>query len=232
MVVRAGHGEEETARRALEDLCRDYWQPLFEFARRVGNNPEAAQDLTQGFFAQLLATESVARADQGRGRFRSFLLGAFRNFMNAEYRARTAAKRGGSVPPAALDSLPEGGRQIADELGSPEREYDRAWAFTLLERVLRELAAEYERAGRGELFASIRPLLAAGSAPPGYAALGARVGLSEGAAAVAVHRMRKRYGALLRAAIADTVADPADIDDELRHLIGIVAESPGGSASD
>lgn len=228
-VLLAGEPEADAAQEALESLCRDYWRPLFDFARRKGHSPEDAQDLTQGFIAQLLAANSFSKADRERGRFRTFLLSAFSNYMTVQYRGRTAQKRGGQH---AFVSLEENATQHGDRIGgsewmTPEREYERSWALALLERVMQRLQGEYDRASRQSLFAAIQPHLTGGAGRPGYAGLGASLGMSESAITVAVHRMRKRYGQLLREEIAETVASPQEVEDELRHLIVVVSALPG-----
>lgn len=224
-VLRAGDLESTDAQLALEGLCRDYWKPLFDFARRKGHSPEDAQDLTQGFIAKLLATNSLSRADRERGRFRTFLLSAFCNFMVGDHRCQTALKRGGAQRPVSLD-------EVASEQGTvmhprdpmtPEREYERSWALALLERVLLRLRAEYETAGRRLLYEAVEPHISGGAGRPGYAEIGAGIGMSESAVTVAVHRMRKRYGQLLREEIAATVATLEDVEDELRHLMNVVS---------
>jgi RNA polymerase sigma-70 factor (ECF subfamily) len=149
--------------------------------------------------------------------------------MKEQHRAASALKRGGGTPHLSLDALPENAAVVVEgSRQDPEYEFQRAWAFTLLERVLDALENEYKMAGRTPLFTAIRPLLADASSA-GYRGLGESLGMSEGAVTVAFHHMRKRYGTLLRAAIADTVADPAELDDELRHLIRIVSANPGFS---
>lgn len=225
VVLLAGHGTAPDAQDALASLCRDYWRPLYHFARRRGHQREDAQDLTQGFILSLLESKAFATADQNRGKFRTFLLGAFCNYLAKDHRARTALRRGGAVAFVDFED-PEAEKAFAahaHERVTPELEFDRNWALATLESVMMRLRAEYEGAGRLALFAAIQPHLSGGSGRPGYAQIGASLGLSESAVTVAMHRMRKRYGELLRAAIASTIADGGDVDGELRHLISIIS---------
>jgi RNA polymerase sigma-70 factor (ECF subfamily) len=223
MVVLAGEGGEPGSRKALDSLCRDYWRPLYHFARRSGFEAEDAQDLTQGFILDLLQRNSLATADRGKGRFRTFLLGSFSNFLMNHRRDATALKRGGGREIFSIDA---GNMEAAFALEerrelTPELQYDRSWAKALLEKVQERLKAEYEKAGRAELFAALQPLLSGGEKRPGYARLGEQLGLSENALTVAVHRLRKRYGQYLREEIAGTVASPDEVDAELQYLIRV-----------
>ena len=229
-VVRAGDSDHPEAHEALSGLCQDYWRPLYHFARRKGHSHEDAQDLTQGFIAGLLEKGSIARANPERGRFRTFLLSAFCYYLSNEYRDQTTLKRGGN---GRILSLQDGAQvglleQAVDNM-TPEHAYERSWALALLERVLVRLRAEYLKAGRAQLFEVIQPHLSGAAGRPGYAALGASVGMSESAITVAVHRMRRRYGELLREEIAATVAAPEEVEDELRHLLQVVS-APSSTA--
>ena len=222
-VVRAGDGDADTALQALGELCRDYWRPLYFFARRKGNSAEDAQDLTQGFIAKLLESGSFSRANRELGRFRTFLLGAFVNYMANQHRSQMTEKRGGDVQLESLDDPDLETDYAAHDTMTPERLYERSWALALLERVMLRLREEYEKAGRLRLWEAIEPQLTGGAGRPGYAKMAAELGMSESALTVAVHRMRKRYGVLLREEIAATVVDAPEVDDELRHLMVIVS---------
>lgn len=225
VVLLAGAGSTPDAQQALASLCRDYWRPLYHFARRRGQSPEDAQDLTQGFLLSLLESNGFATADQNRGRFRTFLLSAFCHFLAKEHRARTALRRGGDV--AFVDFHdPEAESAFAahaQDRVTPELEFDRNWALATLESVMVRLRGEYDAAGRSALFQAIQPHLSGGSGRPGYAQIGSALGMSESAVTVAMHRMRKRYGELLRETIASTVAEGSDVETELRHLISIIS---------
>lgn len=231
-VLRAGDLDKPDAHHALSELCRDYWRPLYCFARGKGRTPEDAQDLTQGFMAHLLEKNGLAAAERERGRFRTFLLGSFCHFMANQHRDRARQKRGAGAAPLSLHD-PEVERlytsQARDE-ETPERIYERSWALALLEKVMGALRAEYAEAGRGVLFTALQPFLTGGG-KPGYAKLAQELGLSESALTVAVHRMRKRYGLLLRQEIAELVANEGEVEDELRHLLEVLAPPVGTSFS-
>jgi DNA-directed RNA polymerase specialized sigma24 family protein len=208
------------ARAALAELCGAYWYPIYAFIRRKGNDPEQALDLTQGYFAHLLERGSVAAADPVRGRFRSFLLADCRHFLAHERERGAAARRGGQHVVLSINaSDAEGQYQLepAHEQ-TPERLFERDWALALLEDVLAVIRRDYESSGRGAMFEVLKVVLEAGSNHVSQAEIAARLGTSEAAAQVAVHRLRKRYRAALRAAIAATVADLAEVDDELNAL--------------
>jgi RNA polymerase sigma-70 factor (ECF subfamily) len=204
---------------ALAELCESYWHPLYAFARRKGNDPEVARDLTQGFFAMLLEKNWVADADPDRGRFRAFLLTAFRRYVGHERERGRAKKRGGGRRQLSLD-FEDGERRYtlmpSHDL-TPERIFERRWAITLLDLALEGLAREWEEAGRSELFAALRPRLAGGEAAP-YAEVAERFGMTEAAVKVSVHRLRARYRELLRIEVGRTLADPSEVDDEIRRL--------------
>jgi RNA polymerase sigma-70 factor (ECF subfamily) len=184
---------------------------------------EDAEDLTQGFVAGLLASGSIARADRDRGRFRTFLLGAFSHYIANYRRGQSAGKRGGGVVMISEIGAAEAEleRAAVDHM-SPERHYEQSWAKRLLEKVMLRLRDDFESSGRQVVFDALQPHLSGAAGPPGYARLGETLGLSETAVTVTVHRMRKRYGQLLREEIAATVASPEDVDDELRYLLRVV----------
>jgi RNA polymerase sigma-70 factor (ECF subfamily) len=210
------------AREALELLCRAYWFPIYAFFRRHGSDAEAARDLTQTYFTRLLEKDLFLVADPQKGRFRSFLKTDCTYFLADQRDRERAQKRGGAramIPIEALDAEDRYRREMADEL-TPDRQFDRTWALTLLDRVLDQLAAEYADSGRGAIFERLQVVLTPGSHPGSYAALAAPLGMTEGAVQVAVHRLRRRYRAILREQIAATLDDPtdADVEDEIRAL--------------
>jgi len=222
MILRAGVDECEDA---LSKLCRGYWYPLYAYLRRCGHAVPDAQDLTQGFFEHLLSRQLLARADPQKGRFRSYLLGAIKNYLGHEYRHRNALKRGGGTSVEPIDEI-EAERRFSlepEDVLTPELQFERSWAFALLEQVGERLGEDYTRAGRVELFRKLLPCLAGRFDRAGYRDLGRELGISEGAVAVAVHRMRRRYGELLREEIAQTVETPAEVEAELAHLMKVVA---------
>jgi RNA polymerase sigma-70 factor (ECF subfamily) len=223
-VVLAAQGESTEADAALEKLCRIYWWPLYGFVRREGYNPEEAQDLTQGFFARLLERRDLATVRQERGRLRSYLLASLKNFLSKARHRELTVKRGGGRPLISLDALLARERtdqEPAHKL-SADRIYERRWALTLLEQVLVRLRAEYEAAGKLPLFDRLKELLAGESSQPSQAEIAAEMQMTENAVKQAFHRMRHRYRQLLREEIADTVAVPDDVEDELRHFIAVL----------
>ncbi len=219
-VLRAGEGSGPGSRQALEALCGTYWYPLYGYVRRSGFPPDEAADLTQEFFARLLERRVVEAADPGRGRFRSYLLAALRHFLVNQRAERSALKRGGGRPPIRFDARTAEERFALEPADphTPERSFARSWALTLLEGVLGRLGSDYEAAGKGELFAALRTALTADPKIAPHRELGQQLGLSEGAVKVALHRLRCRYRELLRAEIAETVAEPEDVEDEIRGL--------------
>jgi RNA polymerase sigma factor (sigma-70 family) len=225
VVLTAGRSDTTRARAALEQLCRNYWPPLYAYVRRAGHPREEAQDLTQEFFARLLADNSVARADPARGRFRSFLLGALKHFLAHEWEKALAQKRGGGAQtiPLAVDTAETRCAQPVAPGDTPDRAFDRHWALALLGVVLGRLRGEYRDAGREDLFLGLKDTLSGGRAEIPYRELGGRLGMSEGAIKVAAHRLRQRYRELLREEIANTVAGPGEIEQELRQLFAALA---------
>ena len=210
---------------ALETLCRAYWYPLYAFVRRRGHSPSNAQDLTQEFFAQLLAHNWIARADRHRGRFRSFLLMAMSRFLANEWDKARTLKRGGQVclVPLPLDTAETRYCQEPADTSTPEQAFEKQWALTLLEEVLQHLRAEYESDGKAALFDTLKPCLIGTRETQPYAVLAAKLGMTEGAARVAVCRLRERYRERLKADIADTVASPDEVEAEVRHLFRVLA---------
>ena len=225
VVLDARRADTGRARDALARLCQTYWHPLYAYVRRVGHSPHDAQDLTQEFFARLLAKNSLAGADESRGRFRSFLLASLKHFLANEWDKARAQKRGGGHTPIPIDAaLAETSCHFEPaDTTTAEKIFERRWALTLLDVVLRRLREEYLTTGREELFEQLKPTLTEASRTVRYAEIASRLGTSEGAVKVAVHRLRHRYRELLRAEIADTVASPGEVDDELRNLFAALA---------
>jgi len=225
VVLSAGSSDSTRARDALETLCRAYWYPLYAFVRRLGHGPQDAEDLVQAFFAQCLQKNYLGAADQAKGRFRSFLLIALKRFLaNAWDKARTQ-KRGGAMPPVSLDALTAEQRyavEPSDHL-SADRLFERRWALTLLENVLTRLRAEQVAAGRAVEFDALKDSLTGSGRETAYAELASRLGTSEGAIKVAVHRLRRRYRELLEAEIANTVGSPTEVAEERRYLLSVLS---------
>jgi RNA polymerase sigma factor (sigma-70 family) len=227
LVFRAQGEASPDSRGALETLCRSYWYPLYAYARRVGRTPHDAQDLTQEFFARLLEKDWLLAASPENGRFRSFLLMALKRFMAKEWHRSNAQKRGGVQRPLPLDTTDAEQRYAGEPVTSfaPDEIYERRWAMTLLDQALERLGAEFSDAGKGEEFECLKPWLTAdrGAIPYGELALALRG--SEGAARVAIHRLRKRFRQIFRETIANTVAEGEDVDEELRHLVAVLSRA-------
>jgi RNA polymerase sigma-70 factor (ECF subfamily) len=223
MVLEA-QGESPAAQEALEKLCRTYWRPIFVFVRRQGLPPAEAEDITQGFFAQLLERKKFNAIRKEKGRLRSFLLGALKYFLADEQRRAMAIKRGKGQRLIPLEEL-RGHERVDIEPADPvtaEMIYERRWALTVLERVLSRLKDEYSAAGNATLFDSLKKLLPDEPGSASQAEIAARLEMTENAIRQAFYRFRQRYQLLLREEIAHTVATPGDIEDELRHLIAML----------
>lgn len=219
-VLAARDGSESEARAALEKLCTTYWRPLYAFVRAQGHGRDEASDLTQAYFAELIAKEMLAHIDPRKGRFRSFLLASMRNFLSHQRDHDRALKRGGGLVWLSLD-VDEGERgytaEPADEV-TPEDLFDRRWAMTVLEHALRRL----ERDSEPSTFEAMRPYLTGDGGGERYREVAARLDMTAGAVKTAVHRLRRRFGECLRAEIAETVADSRDVDDEVRYLLSVL----------
>jgi RNA polymerase sigma factor (sigma-70 family) len=228
VVRRAGVNGTPESREALETLCRTYWYPLYVYIRRRDHSSEDAQDLTQQFFALLLKHDYFRLADPKRGRLRTFLLRALENFLTNEWHRARRLKRGGgaTILPFNLESGEERyGRESATHL-PPDRAYERQWAMTLLDQVLGALKAEYASSGNLRVFVELADLLWGKESSVSFAQIGRRLGVTEGAARGAMHRLRMRYRDRLRLEVAQTVAEPVEVDEELRHLISVISQ-PG-----
>jgi RNA polymerase sigma-70 factor (ECF subfamily) len=226
VVAHAKDQDTPEARQALADLCQAYWYPLYAFLRRRGHSPHEAEDLTQGFFTDLLARDSLKGVDPTKGKFRSFLLAALQNFLANRRDWDRRIKRGGKIPHLSLDFRDAErcyGREPAHE-ATPERLFDRRWALTLLEHVLERLEREVNRESKGPLFERLKPSLMGESDAASYAQIGAELGMTEGAVRVAAHRLRKRYRALLHEEIARTLADPGDFAQEIKDLFQALSQ--------
>jgi RNA polymerase sigma factor (sigma-70 family) len=219
-VLAAGGATSPTTDTALEQLCRTYWYPLYAYVRRRGYGVADAQDLTQGFFARLLEGRSLEAVDRSKGRFRSFLLAALEHFLAKEWRRAKAQKRGGGRIIFSLDDDTAENRYAAEPAHdlTPERIYERRWALTLLEQALARLRQDCLATGKAELFEHLKGAFLCEKSELSYSAIAAQLGMSEGALKVAAHRLRQRYGELLREEIGQTVADPKEIDEEVRCL--------------
>jgi len=223
-VVLQAQDESPAAQQALEKLCRTYWRPICSFVRRQGIAPADAEDLTQGFFAQLLERRDLSAVRREKGRLRSYMLAALKHFMADERRRAMAIKRGKGDRPIRLEDLGVGewmDMEPSDSL-TAERIYERRWAATVLDRALELLKEEYAETANAVLFDSLAQLLPGEPGAPSRAEIARQFGMTENAIAQAFHRFRQRYQTLIRQEIAHTVATPAAIDEELRHLIAVL----------
>ena len=224
LVVAAGDPQRKEARSALVSLCEHYWYPLYAYLRRRGYPSHEAQDLTQDFFVRVLEGRYLDRADPEKGRFRSFILTSLKFFVADEADRRRAGKRGGGmVAPLEFSSGEERYQREPAHDETPERIFERRWALSLIDRVVEKLREEYVNHGRPEHFDRLKVFLLAQSDAP-YAELAQEMNTSEGALKVAIHRLRKRYRELFRQEIADTVADPAEVESELRYLAAVLTK--------
>lgn len=226
VVLTAARSDTTRGQRALEHLCQMYWHPLYTYVRKRGYSPHDAEDLTQEFFARLLARKDVATVNRARGKFRSYLLAAINHFLSDEWDKARAQKRGGGQVIHLDSAVAESLYAQGDADGLPaERLFDQRWAITVLEEVYRQLRQEFERDGKAALFETLRfALMGERSAVP-YAELANPLNLSEAAVKVAVHRLRKRYRQLLRELVAGTVSSPDEVEEEMRYLLRAVSST-------
>lgn len=209
---------------ALEAICRTYWYPLYAYVRRTGQSPHDAQDLTQEFFCRLLEKRWLDVVDPHKGKLRTFLIAALKNFLHKEWRHASAQKRGGASVPIQIDTAFAESRFAADSRTRPGDEvFDRQWAVTLLELTMTRLREEFVSAGKPADFDALKTCLLAGRGVIDYAAVARDLGSNEGAARVAVHRLRKRFREIYREEISQTLADGADLEGELRYLAEVLA---------
>lgn len=224
VVLEAARPETPGSVDAFARLYRDYWYPLYAYVRRRGRSPHEAEDLTQEFFLSLLQHQRLRGVERAGGRFRSFLLKALQNFLANDWDRASARKRGGGSTLVPLDDVDAESRFLADPTErAPEISFERAWAFAVLEHAMQQLESEMRAAGKAKLLEHLRPHLQGDRNGRPYAEIATDLGVSEGAVRVTVHRLRQRYGELLRAEVARTVETEAEVADEVRHLIEIVS---------
>jgi RNA polymerase sigma factor (sigma-70 family) len=224
LVLVAGQSDGELAAQALAKLCQTYWYPLYAYVRRKGYDAHEAEDLTQGFFQQLMRLQSIKQV-RGEGKFRSFLLSALEHFLAAEWNRARRLKRGGNVPPISLDEVqPEARYQLepVDER-TAEKIYERRWAMTVLEQALERLRQDCLAAHKEALFEQLKGMLGGDGATSTYADFAARLNMSEVAVKVAMHRLRQRYGELVREEVARTLTNPDELEDEIRYLLAALS---------
>lgn len=225
VVVRAASPRMPGAREALQELCDAYWWPLYAYARRAGLQADDAADAVQGLFADLFEKDRLAQADPDRGSFRAWLLSALRFHVSHERESARALKRGGGVAVVSLDPADAEVRWGLASLRElpPERVYARAWAMELLARALRRVEEDYAARGKQDWFCELQPVLTGGAHPDGLGAVARRLETTDGAARVAAHRLRRAFRAAIRAEVASTLEDPAELEDELRYLFAALS---------
>jgi RNA polymerase sigma factor (sigma-70 family) len=225
MVVAAGGSDSPGSRQALASLCEIYWYPVYTFIRRQGHTADEARDLEQGYFLQLLSKGYLKDLRPEAGRFRSFLLASVKHFLSNERDRERALKRGGGEVTVSLDLHGAEGRyalEPADNALTPDRLFEREWARTVLEKAMAALREDFVRSGETRRFERLKGYLTDEAPATPYREAAAELGMSESAVQVGVHRLRQRFGSALREVIAQTVADPADIDDEIRCMLSAI----------
>jgi len=225
VILRAGNSDSILANDALEKLCRTYWYPLYAFVRRRGCSPHDSEDLTQAFFTHLLEREALKTVAREKGKFRSFLLATLTNFLNNERDKQQTLKRGGQIRMVSWDEA--GAEELYQhepiDHVTPEKLFERRWAFTVVEQVLARLKQEHESRNKQQLFDKMQPYLTREASPGYLAEVSAELQMTEGAVKVALHRLRRRFGELLRSQVAYTVADPELVEEEIRHLFSAIS---------
>jgi len=227
VVLAAGEDGSESAGKALETLCRAYWYPIYVYVRRKGYAAEDAQDLTQEFFAQLIAKGHLRLADHKKGKFRTFLLAMLDHFVAREWSRAHRQKRGGQFTFVSIDQSPEERYQLEpSDSDTPEKKFLREWALTTLKCTMDTLEKECAATAKGDLFREVKSLLSGERerGDGGYAGISQRLGMAEGAVRVAVHRLRRRYGEILREQIAETVGGPQEVDEEMACLLAALSQ--------
>jgi RNA polymerase sigma-70 factor (ECF subfamily) len=226
VVLQAGGENSTLTHAALEKLCQSYWYPLYAFVRRRGCNPHDAEDLTQAFFAHLFEKEALKTVAREKGKFRSFLLATLTNFLNNERDKQQTLKRGGHVHIISWDEAKAEDQYRHEPVDpvTPEKLFERRWAFTVFEQALERLKKEHERQSKLPLFNKLQPHLTRETEPGFLTHVSAELKMTEGAVKVALHRLRRRFGELLRSQVAYTVADPELVEEEIRHLLTAISQ--------
>jgi DNA-directed RNA polymerase specialized sigma24 family protein len=228
--VLIARGESPEAKIALGQLCEAYWLPVFRFVQRSGYPDEPARDLTQEFFAQLLARGGLARLEQGKGRFRSYLLGAVKHFLVDQKDRNHAAKRGGGQEPESIDNHPSQSTTVSIQIPDPSTPppdafFDRQWALNVIDRALKTVSAEFTAADKSNQFETLKPWLVGEAGTLSQADAGRRLGLGEGAVKVAIHRLRKRFREAVKTEVAVTLDEGESVQAELKYLLEALAQS-------
>lgn len=228
--VLSARGESPEAQLALGQLCEAYWKPVFRFIRRNNFEEDAAREMTQEFFAQLLARHGLDHVEQGKGRFRSYLLGAVKHFLADQLDRANAAKRGGGQAPVPFEVQPETHTTVCLQIPAPasplpDAFFDRQWALNVVDRALNAMAAEFAAGGKGKQFETLKPWLVGETGSLSQSEAATELGLSEGAIKVAIHRLRKRFRDLVKEEIAGTVDQTVSVQEELRYLLEALAQN-------
>lgn len=225
-ILLAREDSSSTAEAALEQLCATYWYPLYAYVRRLGISIEDAQDLTQEFFARLLEKKYLRLADRSQGRFRTFLLTSLKHFLINDWKRGNCAKRGGGQKTLSLDEAMAESRYTAEPAleRPPDALYDRGWAAVLLDQAMAALRRELEAAGKRDVFERLKVYVWGEKNALSYADMAEQLSMTEGAVRTAVHRLRHRFGELLRAEVIQTVTTPVEVDEELRYLVSVIRD--------
>lgn len=225
LVLRA-QGDAPEARAALGELCEIYWMPVFRFLRRDGRDEDKSRELAQEFFARLLERGGIDHVQQKRGRFRSFLLGAVKHFLMDQRRSEQAQKRGGGIAHESIDAATDAPRQISDETAAvPDAFFDRQWALAVMDRALNQVAEWLKSSGKEPQFETLKPWLVGDAEGLSQADTAVALGLTPGALKVAIHRLRKRFRDAVESEITQTVENPHEVQEELRHLIAALSQA-------
>jgi RNA polymerase sigma-70 factor (ECF subfamily) len=231
VIIVAAQSQMPGSRAALGELCSKYWYPLYAFARRRGCVPHDAEDLTQGFFLHLLENRALHQVHPVKGRFRSFLLASFQNYMTSEFFRAQTLKRGGANEFISIDSEEAEKRYLLEPVENltPEKVFDARWALTILSETMHRLEEEYSMQNKSAIFENLRGYLETGqvSISQSYNEAAEKLGIGVSAAKTLIHRMRKRYSVLLRETISSTVSDPSEIDEEIRALCEVLIAAEG-----
>ena len=222
LVAAVRDAEGHDAHAALEDICNSYWPPLYQFIRRKGYNPHDAEDLTQAFFSWMLGKDLLQQADQEKGRMRTYLLTALQRYLANAYHKDQAQKRGGGIPHISFETTVEEARFARSSHTEADASFDHHWAITLLDQTINTLSKEYQRADKTTEFEVLKKSLTAADGHFAYADAAASLNMQEGAVRVAAHRLRKRFRSLMQQAVANTVRDPADVQNEMRYLAHVL----------
>ena len=221
MILAARDGSTTEARAALEELCRDYWPPIYAFVRHIGHDPDEALDLTQGYFERLLEKDFLRSVDPRAGRFRSFVLVSVKHHISHERERSRAQKRGGRAIQLSLDADEAERRYRAQAVDyeTPERTFERRWAITVLDRAMERVRDGYASRGKLDEFDELKPMLTGTPEPGHYHDLAVRLAVTDSAIKVAVHRLRRRFGEALRHEVEELVASPDEVENEMREIL-------------